>query len=72
MLGYTALRSLNHNFFEEKMNKNSVKEIWILYPDPWPKKKHHKRRLVNNFFLNKIYPYLKKNCKVFVGAFFSF
>ena len=23
MLGYTALKSLNHNFFEEKMNKNS-------------------------------------------------
>lgn len=24
-----------------------VDEIWTFFPDPWPKKKHHKRRLVN-------------------------
>ena len=21
--------------------------VWLLYPDPWPKKRHHKRRFVN-------------------------
>ena len=25
--------------------------IYILFPDPWPKKKHHKRRLINKNFL---------------------
>lgn len=24
----------------------SIEELWVFFPDPWPKKKHHKRRLV--------------------------
>lgn len=24
----------------------SVRELWIFFPDPWPKARHHKRRLV--------------------------
>ena len=27
----------------------------FLYPDPWPKRKHHKRRLVSESFLNLLY-----------------
>ncbi len=30
---------------------NSLDEVHILFPDPWPKKKHHKRRLVSERFL---------------------
>lgn len=25
-----------------------VKEIWTFFPDPWPKKRHHKRRIVQD------------------------
>ena len=25
----------------------AVEELWTFFPDPWPKKRHHKRRLVN-------------------------
>ena len=32
-------------------------EIWILFPDPWPKARHHKRRLLNINFLELIYSY---------------
>ncbi len=35
----------------------SFKRVYILFPDPWPKKKHKKRRLINEKFvenLNKI------------------
>ena len=28
----------------------SVVELWVFFPDPWPKKRHHKRRLVNDAF----------------------
>lgn len=31
-----------------------VSKILIMFPDPWPKKKHHKRRLVNSAFLHDI------------------
>ncbi|OMH34374.1 tRNA (guanosine(46)-N7)-methyltransferase TrmB [Tersicoccus sp. Bi-70] len=28
----------------------SVDEVWMFFPDPWPKKRHHKRRLVSPAF----------------------
>jgi tRNA (guanine-N7-)-methyltransferase len=28
----------------------SVEELWTFFPDPWPKKRHHKRRLVSSEF----------------------
>jgi tRNA (guanine-N7-)-methyltransferase len=33
--------------------------IFILFPDPWPKKRHHKRRLVQTSFLEECYRLLK-------------
>jgi tRNA (guanine-N7-)-methyltransferase len=27
-----------------------VAELWTFFPDPWPKARHHKRRLVNATF----------------------
>lgn len=30
---------------------HSVTGIWVFFPDPWPKKRHHKRRLVDERFL---------------------
>ena len=31
----------------KKIKKNSIEEFFLLFPDPWPKKKHHKRRLIS-------------------------
>ncbi len=31
---------------------NSVERFFILFPDPWPKRSHNKRRLINTEFLN--------------------
>ena len=51
------------------LNKDDYfSEIWILFPDPWPKKKHHKRRLINDNFFTKVYPYLKKDGKIFIAT----
>ena len=52
-----------HQLLDENCPDNSISEIWILFPDPWPKKKHHKRRLVNEDFLQKIANMMKKNGK---------
>ena len=30
---------------------NSINEINLFFPDPWPKKRHHKRRIINNEFI---------------------
>jgi tRNA (guanine-N7-)-methyltransferase len=31
----------------EKLPPASLNKIFVLYPDPWPKKRHHERRIVN-------------------------
>ncbi|MCL1899254.1 MAG: tRNA (guanosine(46)-N7)-methyltransferase TrmB [Promicromonosporaceae bacterium] len=36
---------------ETSLAPGSVDELWIFFSDPWPKKKHHKRRLVSAEFL---------------------
>ena len=43
-------------------------EIWILFPDPWPKIKHHKRRLINNIFLEKIASFHKNSGKLIIAS----
>ena len=43
-------------------------EIWILFPDPWPKIRHHKRRLIQNSFFKKINPFLKKTGKLMIAS----
>ena len=35
--------------------------ILIWFPDPWPKKKHHKRRLIQSAFIQRLAPILKPN-----------
>ena len=35
---------------ENLFGPGEVEELWTFFPDPWPKKRHHKRRLVNPEF----------------------
>ena len=34
-------------FLEHLLGPGSVAELWTFFPDPWPKQRHHKRRLVS-------------------------
>jgi len=34
-------------FLLERLKPESLSRVFILYPDPWPKKRHNKRRFVN-------------------------
>ena len=40
---------------------NSIAEVHILFPDPWPKIRHHKRRLIQQDFLNMVSKALQPN-----------
>ena len=51
--------------FFDKYNKIEFNEIYVLFPDPWPKKKHKKRRLINEIFLTNILGKLRKKGKFF-------
>ncbi|NLB47274.1 MAG: tRNA (guanosine(46)-N7)-methyltransferase TrmB [Microbacteriaceae bacterium] len=35
---------------EHALPKGSVDELWVFFPDPWAKTKHHKRRLISPAF----------------------
>jgi len=41
-------------FIEFFVPSESVQAIHVYFPDPWPKKRHHKRRLVNEAFLQEV------------------
>lgn len=41
-----------------RVPEDSVDEIRIWFPDPWPKKRHHKRRLISTDFVDLITPKL--------------
>ena len=43
-------------------------EIWVLHPDPWPKARHEKRRLLNHDFLNLLSDHLSQNGKIIIGT----
>ena len=45
--------------FLEEVKQPLFDEIVIICPDPWPKLKHHKRRMINDEFLKLIYPTIK-------------
>ena len=48
-----------HPLFEEHLEDESLDGIHLFFPDPWPKKKHQKRRIVNPEFLTLIAPKIK-------------
>ncbi len=43
----------------EKLPPASVSKIFVLYPDPWPKKRHHERRIVSADTLMQFHALLK-------------
>jgi tRNA (guanine-N7-)-methyltransferase len=39
---------------DEQVVPASLDEVRIYFPDPWPKKRHHKRRLIQPLFLERL------------------
>jgi tRNA (guanine-N7-)-methyltransferase len=50
-----------HVVLEHMIADHCLDGIHLYFPDPWPKKKHNKRRIVNEGFLELIHPKLKKS-----------
>ena len=54
-------------FFKYSSNV-TYENVYILFPDPWPKTRHRKRRLVNNQFLKIIKTIINTKGKVFLKS----
>ena len=52
----------------KKFKKNFFDIILILQPDPWPKKKHKKRRLIQQKFLDDLNQILKYEGKLIIST----
>jgi len=60
--GLTNVRIYCHDaidVIEHKVADNSLAGVHLFFPDPWPKKKHHKRRIVRPCFVELLARKLK-------------
>ncbi len=49
------------DLLQNKIPDNSFDAIIMFYPDPWPKRRHHKRRLIKKEFIDLLNEKLKPN-----------
>jgi tRNA (guanine-N7-)-methyltransferase len=43
----------------DRFGTQAVEVFHIYFPDPWPKRRHHRRRLLTSEFLKKLYGFLR-------------
>ena len=48
--------------------KKIFDSVIIICPDPWPKEKHHKRRLINESFLKMIHDFMKDDSNIYIST----
>ena len=52
----------------EDIKKPIFDDILIICPDPWPKLKHHKRRMINSEFLKLVHTTIRDNGHLFMST----
>lgn len=65
------VRFISHDATEilkYQLPADSIEHIYIFFPDPWPKKRHHKRRLINAQFLSLVKVILKEHGRLFIAT----
>lgn len=54
------------DLFKDYLPQASLSGIHVFFPDPWPKKKHWKRRLVQKAFLETLLPFCKPEAYLYM------
>ncbi len=70
-MGIANLRLLRGDavvLLESHLPPGSLAGVRIFYPDPWPKKKHHKRRLVQPGFIALVASRLERGARVHLAT----
>lgn len=63
------IRLINHDSVEVVENMipdGSLDGVHVFFPDPWPKKKHHKRRLIKTVFMETVASKLRPGGYVYI------
>ena len=58
------LMFINAEILLNNIKDNSIDGIFLNFSDPWPKKRHHKRRLTAEAFLKNYYRVLKPGARI--------
>ena len=53
---------------EHMLEPASFAGVNIFFPDPWPKKRHHKRRLINDSFMPRLSTIMKPNALLHIAT----
>ncbi|MFC1485147.1 tRNA (guanosine(46)-N7)-methyltransferase TrmB [bacterium] len=53
---------------EDMINNESLDKIFIFHPDPWLKRRHAKRRIIQIDFMELLYKKLKQNGKIYIST----
>ncbi len=59
------IKAEGEEFLDALPETVSLELVLLLFPDPWPKKRHHRRRLLQGQFLDKLARRTKKGGKLF-------
>ena len=60
------LSNLNCLYFLQALPNDSIDKIYIINPDPWIKKRHHKRRLINHENIKLFTQITKKRNEIYI------
>ena len=62
------IRLHNGNVYDilETIHRECFDLVWIFFPDPWPKNRHAKRRLITSDFLIKLHKVLKQSSEIHI------
>ncbi|MDC1436715.1 tRNA (guanosine(46)-N7)-methyltransferase TrmB [Gammaproteobacteria bacterium] len=53
---------------QESIADNSLERVQIFFPDPWHKKRHHKRRLIQAEFIQSLLPKVKTGGEIHLAT----
>ena len=54
--------------FLEKLSGIFFDEVWLFFPDPWPKKRHEKRRFIQKESISKFYEIIKPEGSLYISS----
>ena len=70
-VGITNLRVVKADaalYISDYLPHACLNQVWILFPDPWPKRKHQKRRLITGEFLHLLALKTQINAKMYLST----
>lgn len=69
--GLTNIKIINHDVIDVFMHQiptRSINQVFIFFPDPWPKKRHHKRRLINKNLITLIKKHISRHGRLHIAT----